>query len=645
MDELVDLPSLANKLRTQVNLISTYLYGQLSAATLTTLADYQGVGSVPLSLQQALIEDFNAIICGQSLYDAQRFIGIALRSDTQQLLAQNPQEDSLRRLLNRLLLEDAYPQEIARNHNARWAVLYQRQGTFLCAGVNPPMPGDPITWIPAYLVVIPDNDFGPDLTGTGEPVAYAQVAVRAVRRFKKHPLLSDYSKPGTISGVDCREPEPPTMEEIPSGPFCAQLASRADWYGISRFSLNWDTKPGETYRVYRALNEAVFALDRNTYSTKAHPFPSDPEGVWPNELYQAIIADSQRKSIVQSDFTMLENALSGGNGEEIRNSYRNLHADTQRLIAGQAAAESAYSLRHGNPLTPHQVPFVDEFDGRPRCHWFYRVTALSSAGVESRKTAPTPPICAPDVVPPSQPQVLMALAHEQGIRLRWLPLCEPDLAFYIIYRAADGAAALDVRTMIEVARVAKNPDATPSAGEKLPSWVTKATNGPVTEKVEVEIPRKLEYCDPAPAGREWFYRIVAEDSSGNRSAASAILKGRALRVPPAPPVWRTPQRMPDPHPTKVLLSWSVAPVPEPDPVDPTHTVLKDPRLTCMVERYGGGIDRWVPVSRWLPRGIYTFQDIPPDLSAEWSYRLRVRDHFNQNAPDLPQVTLPEVSPV
>ncbi len=112
--DLVDLPSLANKLKQPTDAVSTYLKNQLSATTLIALAKYQGLGSDPVPLKKTLVEDINRIIRSQLIYETQRFTGDSLRSETQQLLAQNPQGDALLRL-NRLLLEDAYPQEISRS--------------------------------------------------------------------------------------------------------------------------------------------------------------------------------------------------------------------------------------------------------------------------------------------------------------------------------------------------------------------------------------------------------------------------------------------------------------------------------------------------------------------------------------------------
>ena len=63
------------------------------------------------------MNDLNKIIAGSSLYSTQRFANIKLRSGTQDLLKNEEPSDYERRSLNRLLIEDAYPDEIAQQHN------------------------------------------------------------------------------------------------------------------------------------------------------------------------------------------------------------------------------------------------------------------------------------------------------------------------------------------------------------------------------------------------------------------------------------------------------------------------------------------------------------------------------------------------
>ncbi len=121
--DFVNLTALAGQLQQPTNAVSDYLKNRLSATTLGFLASYEETNTSPDSLQTALVGDLNRIIQGPSLFDAQRFAGIVLRSVTRELLARNPAGTNLVRL-NRLLLEDAYPGELSKDRkraiNSRW---------------------------------------------------------------------------------------------------------------------------------------------------------------------------------------------------------------------------------------------------------------------------------------------------------------------------------------------------------------------------------------------------------------------------------------------------------------------------------------------------------------------------------------------
>jgi hypothetical protein len=285
-------------------------------------------------------------------------------------------------------------------------------------------------------------------------------------------------------------------------------------------------------------------------------------------------------------------ALPPGAGRDaaIAGAYAGLHADTQRIIAAQPYARPAFTALHGEPLPASALPFTDELDGRARAHWFYRVASRSAAGVESELSPPTPPICCPDVVPPAPPTALLALADPAGgkVRLRWLASAEADVVRYDLYRAETRVGATDVRTMEKI-------DSMPAAAGM------------------------LERAVPAPPGQSYF-RIVAEDRAGNRSTPSDLLGARPLRAPLDPPVWNAPVR----GTTTVALSW-------------THP--SDQRLSCLVERRPPG-GSWRPLTTWLPRGTYRFEDVPPDLAAAWEYRLRARNTAEQVAGTLATVLLP-----
>jgi hypothetical protein len=115
IDDITDVPSLVAKLQSDSNPstapVSLFVWGKFDQATRVLLAD---PNSTLPQRQSALVQGLNQILRGdESIYEPTRFAGVVLRPETQSLIAQNPTGERLIRL-NRLLLEDAYPLEIAR---------------------------------------------------------------------------------------------------------------------------------------------------------------------------------------------------------------------------------------------------------------------------------------------------------------------------------------------------------------------------------------------------------------------------------------------------------------------------------------------------------------------------------------------------
>ena len=112
-DALKDPGSLAVKLQDTRAVVSNRIVAQLSAETQRLLDEYDGISSPSLALQRALILDLNKILQAGPLYDAESFVKIELSEETDALLAKNPQSGEALGRLNRLLLSDAYPHEVA----------------------------------------------------------------------------------------------------------------------------------------------------------------------------------------------------------------------------------------------------------------------------------------------------------------------------------------------------------------------------------------------------------------------------------------------------------------------------------------------------------------------------------------------------
>jgi hypothetical protein len=102
---------LAKKLAAPADPVSAFLAKNLSNSTRQTLMRLNEGGASVTAARIALAQDLNSLIVKESVYEPQRFGGITLKEETKELLAQDKGRNEAR--LNRLLLADAYPRELA----------------------------------------------------------------------------------------------------------------------------------------------------------------------------------------------------------------------------------------------------------------------------------------------------------------------------------------------------------------------------------------------------------------------------------------------------------------------------------------------------------------------------------------------------
>ena len=135
--DISNLGSFADRLKrpAQQDEISKYVYSQLSPATLKVLAGYTA-GPNP-QLQSALVDELNRLIQSGPLYESRRFAGVSLSKETSRLVVGNkpgqasPTANAKRATeegakftpamvfrLNRQLLMEAFPRELASRQNA-----------------------------------------------------------------------------------------------------------------------------------------------------------------------------------------------------------------------------------------------------------------------------------------------------------------------------------------------------------------------------------------------------------------------------------------------------------------------------------------------------------------------------------------------
>ena len=129
---ITDPAAFAAKLTTGSDAISVFLRGRLPDSLKSDLAAYSASSDNAKAVVSALVKELNQVISGPSIYDKARFSSIVLRPETSELLKQNPRGQQLARL-NKLLLEDAYPGDLAKSVSTGWVV---KDGAMASTGVG-----------------------------------------------------------------------------------------------------------------------------------------------------------------------------------------------------------------------------------------------------------------------------------------------------------------------------------------------------------------------------------------------------------------------------------------------------------------------------------------------------------------------------
>jgi hypothetical protein len=119
-----NLSGLAGKLRSGHDAVSQYLRSRLSNEVRSNIDKNDNSELFSNVTRQLLTAELNRLVKGASLYEQRRFTGVKLCPETSLLLLKKkPPAQTLLRL-NRLLLEDTYPDEITRSQNFEGEVSY-----------------------------------------------------------------------------------------------------------------------------------------------------------------------------------------------------------------------------------------------------------------------------------------------------------------------------------------------------------------------------------------------------------------------------------------------------------------------------------------------------------------------------------------
>lgn len=112
-DDLKDAEGLMLKLKEAKDPVSQYLRDQFSLGSLAQVDAYPKLNYPIKELRQKLANELNSIIQNKYIFDERRFEKIRLSDEAGKLINQNPQGVSRMRL-NRLLLEESYPEALAK---------------------------------------------------------------------------------------------------------------------------------------------------------------------------------------------------------------------------------------------------------------------------------------------------------------------------------------------------------------------------------------------------------------------------------------------------------------------------------------------------------------------------------------------------
>jgi len=129
---ITDPAALAVRLTTGPDAVSVFLRGRLQDSVKADLAAFSSASANAKAVISALVKDLNEVISGPSIYDKTRFGNIVPRPETEQLLKRNLTGQQLARL-NKLLLEDAYPLELAKSASTGWILKEDTSGNTMAS--------------------------------------------------------------------------------------------------------------------------------------------------------------------------------------------------------------------------------------------------------------------------------------------------------------------------------------------------------------------------------------------------------------------------------------------------------------------------------------------------------------------------------
>lgn len=373
--------------------------------------------------------------------------------------------------------------------------------------------------------------------------------------------------PVVIVARDMLAPDPPPIPSLDKGP------DPTDRGAAAVISLSWAADQRYQYQLVRAQGRRLAML----------PDPTDP-------IPACLSAEAP--TCVGSDPLCVE----------MRRQF-----DLRRKAVAHAELYTTVSLAPESPAPSGggaRFATTDKVDATVGDDWLYAGRAIDPAGNVSEAGCPTL-VRVRDTMPPRQPSFERATAAESAIRLVWTANPEADMHRYRVYRTDDPGADGSLARMHLVLDVEPN-----GAVVGPPGATAAGRSGVGTAYVS------LSWEDGDVAGaRDYYYRLVAVDQSGNVSTLSQALRARAVdTTPPGAPLWdaSTPlARGSDATGDFVRLRFS-------PPVGDSDARLR-------IQRRDTGSGFWRPVSQWLAPGTSQFEDRNAPSGRGSAYRIQAMD--------------------
>jgi hypothetical protein len=121
--DFVDFTVFAKKILTASDSVSAFINQHLDAQVKSDLANYSADDSNAKTIKTAFVRNLGKITgAKKSIYDSSVFQGIQLRPETEELLRNKKLKAADIARLNKMLIEDAYPKDIAHSTSIAWVV-------------------------------------------------------------------------------------------------------------------------------------------------------------------------------------------------------------------------------------------------------------------------------------------------------------------------------------------------------------------------------------------------------------------------------------------------------------------------------------------------------------------------------------------